>query len=82
MAATVAVGSGPRVYVANGVGGTVSVIDAGAHAVVGAVTVEGNLRGIALNATGTRAYVANYSDHNISVIDIASNTVMGAKKAI
>src|SRR5215204_1280924 len=81
----IAVGSSPqgvavnpdtnRVYVANGLGDSVSVIDGATERVVATIGVGDQPAGVAVNAATQRIYVANLSSDSISVIDGETNTV-------
>ena len=70
-----AASAAPLAYMANSLGGTVSVIDTGTNAVVATVAVGGGPEGTAVNHTGSRVYVSNFSSASVSVIDTATNTV-------
>ena len=58
-----------RVYVANGRGGTVSVIDAATNAVVSTIPVGQRPWGIALTPDGKKLYTANGPSNDVSVVD-------------
>ncbi len=83
--ATVPVGSDPgfvalhpdgtRVYVANGMSGSVSVLDTATNTVTATVPVGANPYYIAVHPAGTRVYVANWGSGTVSVLDTATNTV-------
>ncbi|HZN78976.1 MAG TPA: beta-propeller fold lactonase family protein, partial [Mycobacterium sp.] len=83
--------NGPRVYVVNRTGGTVSVIDAVTNKVVDAnpatpTTVDAIKVGttpqlIVVSPDGTRAYVTNYGSNSVSIIDTATNKVVDANPA-
>ncbi len=77
---TLAVGRGPfgvafspkdgRLYVANEVDGTVSVIDTSVLQIVGSpIQVGANPRGLSVTEDGKHVYVANWGSHSVSVID-------------
>lgn len=81
----IAVGSSPqgvgvnpstnRVYVANGLADSVSVIDGATELVVATIGVGDQPVGVAVNPTTQRIYVANTSSDSVSVIDGETNTV-------
>jgi YVTN family beta-propeller protein len=60
---------GRRVYVANGRGGTVSVIDATSNAVLSSVPVGQRPWGLALTSDGKKLYTANGPSNDVSVVD-------------
>ncbi len=67
---------GKRLYVANGRGGTVSVVDTAARRVVDTITAVGARPwGLALSRDGRTLYTANGSSNDVSVIDVAARTV-------
>lgn len=67
----------PRVYVANQVDKTVSIIDKTTGAVVATVPVGGPATAVAVTPDGTRAYVTLKSFFGrVAVIDTATNTVV------
>src|SRR5262245_13535718 len=67
---------GPRLYVANVVDNTVSVIDTATNTVVGSpIRVGTQPRGIVITPNGAAAYVTNFRDDTVSVINIATNMV-------
>jgi YVTN family beta-propeller protein len=63
---------GKRVYVANGRGGTVSVIDPRTDAVTNTIPVGQRPWGIALTGDGGKLYTANGPSNDVSVIDTKS----------
>src|SRR5207245_2926922 len=73
---------GPRVYVANDIDGTVSVIDSGTTTVVTTIPVVNFARGEVVSSDGTRIYVSNFTNADtaypgtVSVINTATNTVI------
>jgi YVTN family beta-propeller protein len=83
--ATIAVGAAPvgvavtphgaRVYVANQLDRTVSMIDTASNTVTTTVAVGSSPRGVAVTPDGSRVYVTNLGDNAVSVIDTASNAV-------
>jgi YVTN family beta-propeller protein len=67
---------GSKVYVANFLDTTVSVIDTATNTVVGSpITVGAAPVGVAVTPDGSKVYVANVASDTVSVIDTASNTV-------
>ena len=82
----VAVGREPRsvttlvkkslAYVANTVGGTVSVLDLVTHAVVATITVGTEPWALVASPNGNFVYVANANDNSVQVIDTSNNTVV------
>jgi YVTN family beta-propeller protein len=68
---------GTRVYVANGLDDTVSVIDTSTNTVTDTVTVGTNPYGVAVSPDGSRVYVTNNGavGGTVSVIDTSTNTV-------
>jgi YVTN family beta-propeller protein len=60
---------GKRVYVANGRGGTLSVIEASTNAVTATVPVGQRPWGIDLTSDGTKLYTANGPSNDVSVVD-------------
>jgi YVTN family beta-propeller protein/VCBS repeat-containing protein len=71
---------GSRVYVLNGTGGTVSVINTATNSVIKSIPVPytsyGATEEIAANPNGSAVYVANLSDDTVSVISTATNAVI------
>jgi YVTN family beta-propeller protein len=57
------------VYVANGRGGAVSVIDAASNAVLSTVAVGQRPWGIALTPDGKKLYTANGPSNDVTVLD-------------
>jgi YVTN family beta-propeller protein len=68
--------NGSRVYVANELSGTVSVIDTALNTVVGTVTVGDGPRSVAVNPAGTRVYVVNNLAFTVSVLDTTTLEVV------
>jgi YVTN family beta-propeller protein len=58
-----------RVYVANNVDGSVSVINTSNNTVVATVTAGSGSLDVAVSPDGSRVYVANYFDSSVSVIE-------------
>jgi YVTN family beta-propeller protein len=83
--ATIPVGSFPaglalhtptrRLYVANFVDDTVSVIDTQTLSVLSTLPVVRTPRGLAVDAAGQRLFVAGFDDGRVQVIDIGTGTV-------
>jgi YVTN family beta-propeller protein/VCBS repeat-containing protein len=80
-----------RIYVANGFGGTVSVINAATNARVDTypptlaiddIPVGSDPTGVAIDVQGNRVFVANCSSDSISVIDGAMNTRIDTNPAL
>ena len=67
---------GSRVYVANQLDKTVSVIDAVSNAVVATVPVAGSATAVAVNPDGTRVYVTLKGAAKVAVINTATNAVV------
>ena len=65
-----------RIYVANGRGGTVSVIEAGTNRVLSSVAVGQRPWGIAITSDGRKLYTANGPSNDVTVIDAASMQVI------
>jgi len=69
---------GSKVYVAERVGGTVSVIDTATNTVIGSpVMVGSGAFGVAATSDGSKVFVTNNRDNTVSVIDTATNTAVG-----
>src|SRR5258708_31422804 len=81
--ATVLVGPNPlriaanpttnKIYIVNGVGKTVSVIDGATGSITATVPVGKSPEAIGINPTTNRIYVANTGDNTVTVIDGADN---------
>ena len=71
---------GRRVYVANGHGNSVAVIDAVKGKVVATIPVGKRPWGIAVTRDGRRVYTANGLSNDVSVIDPATNRVLATIK--
>jgi YVTN family beta-propeller protein len=67
---------GRRVYVSNGRGGTVSVIDPATDSVIASVPVGQRPWGIALTPDGGRLYTANGPSNDVTVVDTRDLTVV------
>jgi YVTN family beta-propeller protein len=65
---------GDKVYVSNGRGASVSVIDTQSNAIIGTVQVGQRPWNMALTPDGSKLYVANGRSNSVSVIDTASAT--------
>jgi len=66
---------GKRIYVSNGRGGTVSVIDPATDSILTSVKVGQRPWGIALTPDGGKLYAANGPSNDVSVIDTDKLTV-------
>lgn len=66
---------GARIYVANNLDNSVSVIDAGTNIVTTTTAVGLAPMGVAISPDGSRAYVANSSSKSTSVIKVSTNAV-------
>jgi len=66
----------PCVYVANELGGNVSVINAISNTVIATVPVGGLPQGLAVTPNNATVYVANSGDGTVSVISTVTNTVV------
>jgi len=66
---------GKRIYVSNGRGGTVSVIDVTTDSVIATVPVGKRPWGIALTPDGRKLYTANGPSNDVSVVDVDRLTV-------
>jgi YVTN family beta-propeller protein len=66
---------GSRVYVANGLAGSVTAVDAQSRTKLGDVRVGAEPLGIAVSPDGGTAYVTNFASGTLSAIDVATNTV-------
>jgi YVTN family beta-propeller protein len=67
---------GKRVYVSNGRGGTVSVIDVAADSVIASIPVGERPWGIALTPDGRKLYTANGPSNDVSVVDTEKLAVL------
>ncbi len=66
---------GRKIYVANNLGNSVSVIDTGTNAVTTTTVVGLAPLGVAISPDSSYAYVANSSDKSISIINVSTDTV-------
>ncbi|KAF0249672.1 MAG: surface antigen protein, partial [bacterium] len=64
-----------KVYVANTVDGTVSIISTATSQVIGTITVGIEPRAVVLSPNGTKLYVANSNSSSVSVIDTKTDKV-------
>jgi len=64
---------GKRVYVSDGRAGTVSVLDAHTHALLGTIKVGQRPWGIVLSADGRYLFSANGPSNDVSVVDLTLN---------
>jgi len=67
--------SGSRVYVANSLGGTVSVINTATNVVTVIPGVSGRPSYLAVNPAGTRVYVTDSLDNRVAVINTTNNSI-------
>ncbi|OFW05420.1 MAG: hypothetical protein A3I61_14465 [Acidobacteria bacterium RIFCSPLOWO2_02_FULL_68_18] len=68
--------AGTRVYLANTLGGTLSVVDLTTNTLLAQVPVGAYPWGVVVDPAGTRVYVANINSNSVSVIDAGDNTVI------
>ena len=90
VAATIRVGRSPHgvavdpatglVYVANYLGGDLSIVDAHLGQVLGTIDLgdAAGCNGVALDTARSRAYVANGLSHDLAVVDLTSRTYLGS----
>jgi YVTN family beta-propeller protein len=67
---------GRRIFVSNGRGGTVSVIDVASDSLVGSAEVGKRPWGIALTPDGRKLYSANGPSNDVSVVDTDRLTIL------
>jgi YVTN family beta-propeller protein len=68
---------GKTVYVTNGRGGSVSLIDVATEKVADTITNVGTRQwGIAVSTDGQKVYTANGPSNDVSVIDLKTKTVV------
>ena len=72
---------GGRVYVSNGRGGTVSVLDGGTYEVIGSIPVGIRPWGMAISPDGKWLYVANGPSNDVSVVDLGTQKEVTRVKA-
>ncbi len=72
---------GKKVYVSNGRGGTVAVLDARSHALLSTIKVGVRPWGIALSPDGKLLYTANGPSNDVSVVDLDVNKEIARIKA-
>ena len=65
-----------RLYVANGRGGTVSVVDVANDSIIASVEVGVRPWGIALTSDGRKLYTANGPSNDVTVVDTESMKVL------
>ncbi|MEW6734408.1 MAG: hypothetical protein AB1489_23985 [Acidobacteriota bacterium] len=75
-------GDDTKVYVANAVDGTVSVISTATNQVTKTIKVGSEPRAVVLSPNGTRLYVANSTANSVSVIDTKTDTVIKTIEAV
>jgi YVTN family beta-propeller protein len=73
---SVASPDGKRVFISNGRGGTVGVIDVATDSITAVVPVGQRPWGIALTPDGSKLYTANGPSNDVSVVDAAQLTVL------
>lgn len=67
---------GSRVYTADSMSDSVSVIDAATNSKIGAIEVGEFAISVAVSPDGSRLYTANFFDDSVSVVDVATSTVI------
>ena len=67
--------SGAKVYVANSISNSVSVIDAVSNTAIKVVSVGSQPYGVAVSPAGSKVYVTNYAGNSVSVINTANDSV-------
>jgi YVTN family beta-propeller protein len=70
-----------KLYVANMLGGTVSVISAASNTVTATVALTGSLPapiGVAVNAAGNKVYVTDGMNNKVAIIDGSSDTLLSS----
>ncbi len=67
---------GKRIYISNGRGKTVSVIDPATDQILQSVEVGTRPWGIGMTKDGKKLYTANGPDNNVTVVDVATMTVL------
>jgi YVTN family beta-propeller protein len=67
---------GARAYVANGLAGSVAVVDLAARRVVAEVRTGAEPLGVATSPDGSRVYVTNFQSGTLAVIDAATSSVV------
>lgn len=67
---------GGKIYVANGRGNSVSVIEADTGKILTTIPVGQRVWGLALTHDGRKLYAANGLSNDVSVIDTATNAVV------
>jgi YVTN family beta-propeller protein len=72
---------GRRIYVANGRGNSVSVIDSASLRIIKTIAVGQRVWGIAILPDGNKLYAANGLSNDVSVIDTAKEAVVATIKA-
>ena len=72
---------GGKIYVSNGRGGTISVIDSRTYELDDDLKAGTRPWGIAISADGKTLYAANGPSNDVSVIDLASHREMTRIKA-
>jgi YVTN family beta-propeller protein len=72
---------GNKIYVANGRGNSVSVIDAGSFQILKTIPVGQRVWGIALTPDGRKLYAGNGLSNDVSVVDTRTDSVVNTIKA-
>ncbi|HEX8090358.1 MAG TPA: beta-propeller fold lactonase family protein, partial [Blastocatellia bacterium] len=72
---------GSRLYVSNGRGNSVAVIDTRSNKILAMISVAQRPWGIALSADGRKIYTANGLSNDVAVIDTATNRVITTIRA-
>ena len=67
---------GKWVYITNGRGGTLSVIDTASDSIVASIRVGTRPWGVAVDPDGKKIYTANGPSNDVSVIDAATRRVI------
>lgn len=68
--------SAPFIYITNGEGGTVTVVDTATNELIETITVGGITSGIVVNPIGTRVYFTEIDNNLVYVVDTATNTII------
>lgn len=68
---------GDRIYIADRVAGTLSVIDGTTSEVLARIAVGSEPTHVAFSSDGARVFVSNAKSGSVSIVDTATNTVVG-----
>ena len=68
--------NGRKLYCANNLDGTVSVVDTTTNTVTATIPVGSNPITAAITQNGQRVYVTNLNSNDVSVIDVSSDAVI------